>query len=54
MKRRSFAVLALTLTFGGLAAAQEPRFTFERSAQTQARGPQRLAVDVTLLSAGRQ
>lgn len=52
MKRRSLVVLALTMTFGGLAAAQEPRFTFERSAQTQASGRQRLAVDVTLLSAG--
>ena len=52
MKRRSFAVLALTLTLGGPAAAQEPRFTFERSAQTQGSGPQRLAVDVTLLSSG--
>ena len=38
MKRRSLVVLALTMTFGGLAAAQEPRFTFERSAQTQASG----------------
>ncbi len=52
MKRRSLVVLALTMAFGGLAAAQEPRFTFERSAQTQASGRQRLAVDVTLLSAG--
>ena len=52
MKRRSLVVLALTMTFGGLAAAQEPRFTFERSAQTQASGRQRLAVDVTLISAG--
>ena len=52
MKPRSLVVLALTMTFGGLAAAQEPRFTFERSAQTQVSGPQRLAVDVTLLSAG--
>ena len=52
MNRRSFAALALALTLGGPAAAQEPRFTFERSAQTQGSGPQRLAVDVTLLSSG--
>jgi Protein of unknown function (DUF3999) len=53
MMRRARAVLALTLTFGVSALAQqEPRFSVERSAQTQGSGPRRLAVDVTLLSAG--
>jgi hypothetical protein len=50
--RRSLTVFAVTLVFGALMLAQEPRFTFERSAQTQGSGPQRLPIDVALLAAG--
>jgi hypothetical protein len=50
--RRSLTVFAMTLVFGALMFAQESRFTFERSAQAQGSGPQRLPIDVALLAAG--
>jgi hypothetical protein len=56
MMRRRLAVALLTMAIWGASssifARQEPRFTFERNVQTQGNGPRRLAVDVSLLSAG--
>jgi hypothetical protein len=53
MMRRALPLVGvLTIAAAILCAQEAPRFTYERAARTPGSGPSRLAVDVTLLSAG--
>jgi hypothetical protein len=49
----ALTLLAATACAAGVARAQTPRFTRERSVTTAGTGPQRLAIDATLLEAAK-